>query len=79
VTTSIDGTTQPVLATIVTEEPRESVREKVERYGLERGRIIFTWEIPPPPKPERGQRRAAEPPLKAIRAGTRQGGSTYAT
>jgi hypothetical protein len=39
------GQAGPVSAVILTEEPSESIREKVEAFGLERAQIIFGYEF----------------------------------
>jgi hypothetical protein len=37
--------TNPVTALVYTEEPDESVREKIEAFGLERARIVYGYEL----------------------------------
>jgi hypothetical protein len=36
---------EPVSAVIYTEEPADSIREKVELFGITRARIIYGWEL----------------------------------
>jgi hypothetical protein len=44
-TSSVFGPSRQMTSVIYTEEPPESVREKVARSGLQRARIIYGWEM----------------------------------
>jgi hypothetical protein len=42
---TVFGPSKQMTSLIVTEEPMDSVREKVEAFGLERSRIVYGWEL----------------------------------
>jgi len=51
---------QAASAVILTEEPEESIREKLEAFDLRRSRIIYGWELAALPWHEKVQRVVAE-------------------
>lgn len=45
--------TEPVTALILTEEPPDSVREKIAAFGIERAEVVYGWELAPLPWEEK--------------------------